>query len=98
MINCDEAKVLAWKTISEVVGLDYFRANFETACEAQTPNNDDDPLFDYFLGFDGDDDSNKWSVFVKVVVNRETQTVEIMDYKTPDGIRMENPPHPISFA
>lgn len=90
--------MLPWKTISEVVGLDYFRANFKSACEAQMPNNDGVLIFDYFLGFDGDDDSNKWSVFVKVVVNRETQVVEIMDYKTPDGIIMENPPYPISFA
>ena len=98
MLNCEEAKVLAWKTISDIVGLEYFRANFINACESQTSNNEVDPIFDYFLGFEGDDASNKWTVFVKVVVNRETQMVEIMDYKTPDGTRMENPPHPISFA
>ena len=32
-------------------------------------NNDDNPIFDHFLGFDEDEDSDKWSVFVKVVVN-----------------------------
>lgn len=36
--------------------------------------------------------------FAKVLVNRETKEVRFLDYKTPDGERMMNPPSPISFA
>lgn len=50
----------------------------------------------YFLGFENDDDL--WSVFAKVSVNRVTREVTFLDYKTPDGVRMENPISPISYT
>ena len=37
MINHDEAKVLAWKAISDLFGNDYFRSHFEGSCEAYPP-------------------------------------------------------------
>lgn len=48
------------------------------------------------MGFEGEE--GLWTVFAKVLVNRETKEVTFLDYKTPDGKRMENPIKPISFA
>ena len=50
----------------------------------------------YFLGFENDGDL--WSVFAKVNVNRETREITFLDYKTPDGVRMENPISPNSYT
>lgn len=50
----------------------------------------------YFLGFENVDDL--WSVFAKVSVNRVTREETFLDYKTPDGVRMENPISPISYT
>lgn len=49
-------------------------------------------------GVEGDSESGNWDVFVKVSVDRETKKVIYLDYKIPDGKRMENPIKPISFA
>ncbi len=45
-----------------------------------------------------DDDTNLWTVFARVLVNRETKKCIFLDYKTPDGVRMENLIKPTSFA
>lgn len=37
-------------------------------------------------------------VFAKVNINREAREVTFLDYKTPDGKRMEKPISPISFT
>ena len=50
------------------------------------------------MGFEGDDETGKWTVFARVSVNRETEEVTFLDYKLPDGKRMENPIKPTSFA
>lgn len=57
-----------------------------------------DTEYEYFIGFEGDNTTNKWTVFARVSVNRKTKVVTFLDYKTPDGKRMENPVKPISFA
>ncbi len=99
MINHDEAKVLAWKAISDLFGNDYFRSHFEGSCEAYPPQDYNEVIYEpYFLGFEGDSEKNLWTVFASVSVNRETQEVTFLDYKTPDGKRMENPPQPIRHA
>ena len=98
MINKDEAKVDALVAIANLVGLDYFRANIEKTCESYPTDNYDDVDWEYFLGFDGDDKTGLWTVFARVSVNRETEEVTFLDYKTPEGHRMENPIKPTSFA
>ncbi len=98
MINKTEAKVDALVAIANLVGIDYFRAHIESACESYPTDNYDDVDYEYFLGFEGDDETGLWTVFARVSVNRETEEVTLLDYKTPDGIRMENPIKPTSFA
>ncbi len=96
MLNKDEAKVDAWGAIADLFGGDYFRAHFEDACQAYPDDQYDDVEYEYFMGFEGEE--GLWTVFAKVLVNRETKEVTFLDYKTPDGKRMENPIKPISFA
>ncbi len=96
MLNKDEAKVDAWGAIADLFGVDYFRAHFKDVCQAYPDDQYDDVEYEYFMGFEGDE--GLWKVFAKVLVNRETKEVTFLDYKTPDGKRMENPIKPISFA
>ncbi len=98
MINNDQAKVDAWLAIADLMGRDYFRDHFEGSCHAYPPNDSDEVEYEYFIGFEGDEDNNLWTVFARVSVNRETEQVTFLDYKTPDGKRMENPIKPTSFA
>ena len=99
MINKEEAKVDALVAIADLVGLEYFREHITGACEAYPTNDLDDVEWEYFLGFDDvEDEGEDWNVFVRVSVNRETEVVTILDYRTPDGRRMDNPIKPISFA
>ena len=96
MLNKDEAKVDAWGAIADLFGVDYFRAHFEDACQSYPDDQYDDVEYEYFMGFEGEE--GLWTVFAKVLVNRETKEVTFLDYKTPKGKRMENPVKPISFA
>ena len=98
MINKEEAKIEAWMAITDLFGKDYFRRHFEGSCQAYPPETEDDVLYEYFLGFEGNEETGLWSVFARVIVNRETKEVQFLDYKTPDGSRMINPVKPISFA
>lgn len=96
MLNKDEAKVDAWGAIADLFGVEYFRTHFENACQAYPDDKYDDVEYEYFMGFESKDGT--WTVFAKVSVNRETKEVAFLDYKTPDGKRMENPPKPISYT
>ncbi len=96
MLNKDEAKVDAWGAIADLFGVDYFRSHFEEACQSYPDDKYDDVEYEYFMGFEGEE--GLWTVFAKVLVNRETKEVTFLDYKTPDGKRMEKPIKPISFA
>lgn len=98
MINKDEAKAIAWLAIADLVGKDYFRSHFEGSCQAYPCPDDDDVEYEYFLAFEGDSKSNLWTVFARVSVNRETEEVTFLDYKLPNGKRMDNPIKPTSFA
>lgn len=97
MINKDEARIEAWLAISKLFGNDYFRSHFNEAWQSYSTE-DDENEFEYFIGFEGVEDSPKWKVFARVLVNRENKTVTFLDYKTPDGTRMQNPIKPTSFA
>ena len=70
----------------------------EAKIEAYPAESEDDTLYEYFLGFEGDEECNLWTVFARVIVNRETKEVKLLDYKTPNGTRMKNPIKPTSFA
>ena len=96
MINQYEAKIEAWNAIADLMGLEYFRSHFVGSCQAYPPEEENDINYEYFLGFEDKDDL--WTVFARVSVNRETKEVTFLDYKTPDGKRMENPIKPTSFA
>lgn len=99
MINIYEAQVLAWVSIADLVGRTYFRSHFEGSCSSYVSedNGKKDLMdFEYFIGFEAVDDL--WTVFARVSVNRETEEVTFLDYKLPDGKRMENPPKPVRFA
>ena len=98
MINKDEAKVDAWVAIADLVGRDYFKRNFDNSVQAYPDDQYDDVDYELFIGFETDDISGLWTVFAKVSVNRETEEVTFLDYKTPDGNRMDNPIKPISYA
>ncbi len=97
MINKENAAAIAYLAIADLVGKDYFRSHFKGSCHAY-PCPDDDIDYEYFLAFEGDLKSNLWTVFARVSVNRETEKVTILDYKLPNGKRMENPIKPTSFA
>ncbi len=96
MLNKDEAKVDAWGAIADLFGIEYFRSHFENACQAYPDDQYDDVEYEYFMGFESKDKA--WTVFAKVSVKRDTMEVTFLDYKTPDGKRMENPPKPISYT
>ncbi len=96
MLNTDEAKVNAWGAIAELFGLDYFKSHFKDACQAYPANQFDNVEYEYFIGFEGVD--GLWTVFARVLVNRETKKVTFLDFKTPEGRRMEHPIKPISFT
>lgn len=98
MLNKVEAKMLATIEIAKLLGIDYVKANLNGSCESYPTDDYDDVEWEYFLGFEGNDESGLWTVFARVSVNRETEQVTFLDYKTPDGKRMENPIKPISFA
>lgn len=98
MINKNEARIEAWTIISELFGNEYFRSHFEESCESYPADDDDNIIFDYFMGFESDINTNLWTVFARVSVNRETKETYFLDYKTPDGKRMENPLSPIRLA
>ena len=98
MINKEEAKVDAWGAIADLVGKEYFKEKFDFACHSYPDEQYDDVEYEYFIGFEGNDSTGIWDVFARVSVNRETEEVTILDYKTPDGKRMENPVKPTSFA
>ena len=98
MINKIEAKILACGAIADLFGLEYFKSHIEDSCEAYPTEDYNDVEYEYFLGFEGDDETGIWTVFARVQVNRETKVCTFLDYKTPDGKRMKNPIKPTSFA
>ena len=98
MLNREEANIVATIKIAEFFGVVYVKQNLSEACESYPTDDTDEVDYEYFIGFEGDEKSGLWSVFARVSVNRETREVTFLDYKTPDGVRMENPIKPISFA
>ena len=98
MINKETAAAIAYLSIADLVGRNYFRSHFKDVCHGYPTNDNEDIEYEYFMGFEGNDETGKWTVFARVSVNRETEEVTFLDYKLPDGKRMENPIKPTSFA
>ena len=98
MINKETAAAIAYLAIADLVGRDYFRSHFKDVCHSFPSDEYDDVEYEYFMGFEGDSDTNLWTVFARVSINRETKKVTFLDYKLPNGSRMENPIKPTSFA
>ena len=98
MINKEEARIDAWVAIANLFGKEYFQEHFNGSCQSYPTDDYDGVDYDYFLGFEDDEETNKWTVFARVSVNRETEKVTFLDYKTPDGVRMENPIKPVWCA
>ncbi len=98
MWNKDEAKIAALLFVADLFGKDYIKSHISDSCESYPSNEYDEVEYEYFIGFEGNVDTNLWTVFARVLVNRETKVCSFLDYKTPDGNRMENPIKPTSFA
>jgi len=94
MLNEFEAKINACGKIADLFGIEYFKSHISSAFEAYQNQNEE---FKYFIGFESDE-NGEWKVFAKILVNRTTKTSIFLDYKKPDGLRMENPVEPISFT
>ncbi len=98
MLSIIEAKMLATIEIAIKFGGDYVKTHLNSSCESYPSDDCVNIEWEYFLGFEGDDESGLWTVFARVSVNRETKQVTFLDYKTPEGKRMDHPKKPISFA
>ena len=98
MVNKETAAAIAYLAIADLVGRDYFKSHFEDVCHSYPTGDSDDAEYEYFMGFEGDSEKNLWTVFARVSINRETKKVTFLDYKLPNGSRMENPIKPTSFA
>ena len=98
MWNKDEAKVAALLFIADFFGKEYVKSHISDACESYPTDEYGEEDYEYFIGFEGNDDTNLWTVYARVLVNRKEKTCSFLDYKTPDGKRMENPIKPTSFA
>ena len=97
MLTKEQATADAWLQISELVGREYFKEHFEGSTHSY-PADSNEVEYEYFIGFEGDDESDLWTVFARVSVNRETEKVTILDYKLPNGERMKNPIKPVRWA
>ena len=98
MWNKDEAKVAALLFIADFFGKEYVKSHLSDSCISYPDDIYDEVEYECFLGFEGNDETGLWTVFARVLVNRETKECTFLDYKTPDGKRMENPIKPTSFA
>jgi hypothetical protein len=98
MISIDEAKIIATVEIAKIMGFEYTKQHIGSATESFPIDEPDKKDFEYFLAFEGDEETGNWTVFGRVSVDRETQKVTFLDYKLPDGTRMENPISPVRWA
>ena len=98
MVNKETAAAIAYIAIADLVGHEYFRTHFNDVCHGFPDIDDDSVDYEYFMGFEGDESSGKWTVFARVSGDRETEKVTFLDYRTPDGKRMKNPIKPTSFT
>ena len=88
MLKKSELIYDAGKKMIELFGKEYMREHFLDACHSQAFVKNG---FEFFCGFEGNKETNKWTVFARVLVDTETGDTTILDYRLPDGTRMKNP-------
>ena len=98
MTTTKNAAAIAIIKIADLFGNDFVRTNFKDACISYPPDDYKEAEFDFFCGFTGDERKNAWTVFAYVRVDRGTREAVLLDYKLPNGERMENPIKPIRFV
>ncbi|MCC8069228.1 MAG: hypothetical protein LIO71_05705 [Ruminococcus sp.] len=96
MLSDNACRIKSVLKIAELFGNEYVRKNFPNSCTAYT--NDFEENYEFFCGFQGDSKTNKWLVFARISVNRITEKVIFLDYKLPNGERMEQPLKPVRCA
>lgn len=96
MISKDNAMAIAILKIAELFGKEYVRNNFFNACVSYPKT--DNVMYEYFCGFAGNENTNKWTVFARVLVNRETKEAVFLDYRLPTGERMKEPIKPVIYS
>lgn len=96
MTSKDNAMAIAILKIAELFGKEYVKNNFHNACVSYPKT--DDIMYEYFCGFEGNKKTNKWTVFARVLVNRENEEIVFLDYRLPNGERMKDPIKPVIYA
>lgn len=96
MLSIGDTRAKAVLEMAKLFGREYIKANFKRACTAYPES--EEVLYEYFCGFECDEDTNKWIVFARVLVNRESGEATFLDYKLPNGERMAKPIKPVRFA
>lgn len=94
MLSNNACRIKSILKIAELFGNEYVKENYHNSCTAYT-NDDNDEEYEFFCGFQSDNKTNKWLIFARVSVNRITEQVIFLDYKLPNGKRMEQPLKPV---
>lgn len=87
MMSRADAKAAGIIFIADLFGRDYVKRTFQKSCQAYP--DDDETDFEYFVGFESEND--RWSVYALVSVNRVTKEVSFLNYRLPNGETMPNP-------
>ena len=96
MTDREVAAVKAIVKIAELFSTEYVRDHYKQACESISERIGDE--IRYFIGFEGNDEINKWTVFAHVSVDMNSFKVSFLDYKLPSGFRMTKPIIPVRYA
>lgn len=96
MLSTQNMIAIACTKMIELFGKDYMQKKFLGACHSKTFLSEDE--FEFFCGFEGNDTTNKWTVFARIMVNCESGETQVLDYKLPNGLRMKNPIKPVLLA
>ena len=94
MLTNNACKIKSILRIAELFGNEYVKENYPNSCIAYTVDNNNEE-YEFFCGFQGDDKTNEWIIFARISVNRMTEQVIFLDYKLPNGKRMEQPLKPV---
>ena len=89
------AKIIGTLEMAKLFGDEYIRQNAIGAAESISEKIDGE--IRYFLGSRGDA-SGSWTEYALVGVDPANDKARFLDYKLPDGKRMEKPIVPIPYA
>ncbi len=96
MLSIGDAKAVTIRKIVELFGKEYVRENLKNALVAYPES--DEMIYEFFCGFESNFETNKWTVFARISVNRKTHDIQFLDYKLPNGERMKNPIKPVVYS